>query len=259
MSRDSEKIQPQRPEFDATSDVRGDDLLGEEYANDPVADSGGQGNIKLSGSAYRIHEATFNKQLWDMRIPREYWAIKRDDVTFKTFSQKPHWRSKKAPFMYQASKQIAFYQYLLDLIRDDTKDKPKLDWYNGRAIFISSNPTDRLAACAAGHIVTEMCRYRESPRIKWVDAVELAPWGKPPAPDPKMAPELLVIAGLYPNPTRESVESVRRWYVWGRHSGICVFVGSGADPVDLAVNWYRISPFAALYALGTSRRITVHG
>ena len=176
----------------------------DEYANDPLAKTGGQGNVKLSGSAYKINQAGFNEKLWKIRVPREYWEIKRGDVSFKTFSQKPYWRSTKTPFIYQSSKQLAVYEQLLDLIEDDSKGEEKLHWYNGRSIVISSNPTNHMATCAAAHLVTEMMRCRESPKIKWVDAVELSPWGRPAIPDAKMAPDITIITGLHPDPTKET-------------------------------------------------------
>ena len=229
------------------------DLVRFEEVEDEAADEAG---TFVDGTAYQISEAAYNSKMLRTRVPRQYWDIGRNDVGFKPF------RAGKNGFHFTSAQQQQAYQQWLDVIAGKNPDHD-VSSYNDFMFCAASNPTDHLATCLAASLVGAYIRAFWSFKGVWCDANESTKWGRNVAPDPtETKPHLIVVTGVYPDPTKELRESVRRWFDYARrppHLCPLILVGAGQNPLDLLQTWYHIKPSGVFYTSGKVKRSTTVG
>lgn len=203
----------------------------------------------------------FDKRKQASGIPRKYWHVSEDEVTFTTFKQRKFWdESKAAPFPYQASKQLKTFRSMIATLRGETANVP--GDYAGGVYCFASAPSDHTAKAAAAIVADAWMAMDESAIVVWVDVNQTSKWGRHIAPDWKNAidaPSLVILTGLHTRPTADLYENARRWYEWAIRFAPCLMVGAGADPVEIFTLNLNIKPNAVYFCTSEYKRSVTVG
>lgn len=201
-----------------------------------------------------VSEAKFDLVKHLNGMHRDFWDIKQEDVAFKTFRAPLYWTRKATSTLFQASKQLASFEEVLRVCSGEGG----CSWkdYAGHTFCITSDPSDHMAKCVAAVISNILQNKNEVALIRWVDVNQRDRYNKHFSPrwDKTETPDLVVMTGLHANPTPELWESVRRWQEYTSRFGVCIMVGSGANPVDMSARWFGIESQFFYMGFGASKR-----
>ncbi len=198
-------------------------------------------------------------------VPKRLWAINDpNEVGFDTFKAKRVWLSgdETRPLAhFGADKQQTFYEGLLEACggtettaSEKLGSKLHIEQYTGMSVMISSTPTDHYAEIAAAVVCNRLLQTYPHAFVRWVNINLMNPWGRRDGPNWDIAPNIVVLSGLMADPTKEQRVLVNGLRDWVGISGLCLMVGTGCDPVELAHRWFGITPQAYLYRVGASKR-----
>ena len=207
------------------------------------------------GQVYNsTRDEPFNRLLHVSGIPKQYWKIKLDNVSFEKFSQNKNWgkkRKKKGsdltdPFItFKAEDQLAWWNGFIGTMKGQTEWD--FEHYAGDLIAVASEPSVYGATSIAAAAARVLISVDEGKRIRWINATTRNRWGYPIGVDWDDTPDFVVITGLTPNPSRELAETVERLIDWGIRYAPVMCVGGGANPIDMMVNHYHQTPNINLY------------
>ncbi len=215
----------------------------------------------MRGTVFQKADPGYDRTMHLAGVPRTYWNVKRDAISFSTFHQTRDWRTnginERIESHFPAFEQQDIYDTMINIINGRVEDHDWVDYAKcGSPTVISSNPTDQESKRMAAFLVGEVQRKHPEAKTRWQDVNQRNRFGRFVTPDHDLFPELIVLTGLHPNPTSENWESVRCWTEWACRRCPCFLVGCGTDPMELSRRWYNIEPMAVLYAyneIGESR------
>jgi hypothetical protein len=203
-------------------------------------------------SCGRVYRAAvgFNKLYHLSGIPREFWAVQRNDVSFQSYRARREWKSDPDIFVFKREEQEKFFDDFVATAQGNSD--ANYDDYAGMTVAVTSTPTDNMAQAIAAHAATKLLDTSDRAIVRWLNANQRDKWNHPVKPDWDSIPDLVVISGLMTDPSKDLKESVVRLHDWAIKFAPCFLVGSGKDPLDLTVNHYGIMPNVALHGFGVS-------
>lgn len=211
-----------------------------------------------SGRVFDASLPGFDRLMHLSGVPRACWGVSREHVSFEPFKERRTWKKDPDLYKFEVSAQKSIYDGMLASITGHA-DKNFFDAYAGSTIMISSQTTQRSAQQAASLIVRTLLDSNQFAHVQWYDATEMDRWGRPVHGKWDNVPDMVCVGGLHPEPTREVYATVQRLREWAIRFCPCIMIGSGTNPVDLAVTHYRIVPDVGLFCSGGAARTTSVG
>jgi len=192
----------------------------------------------------------FNKIYHLSGVPREFWHRTADNVAFQTYKHDCYW-IKGDPLQvdstvkaFEAKDSQAWFEGFINTARGFT-NKSLAD-YAGMTIGVTSQQTATGAQAIASVAAMTLLKHDEGRRVRWINAADRGRGGFPIGVDWEDVPDLVVLDGLHPDPSKELYETVERVRNWAVRFAPIFLVGSGATPLALLIDHYRITPHIAL-------------
>ncbi len=206
---------------------------------------------------YRTAGDSLHRLLHLSGVPREFWNSKESDVAFDTYRAERSWRKEPDVFTFPSKDQLATFEGVLAAIRHEGSHP--YEYLAGTSIVIASEQSATSATYVASLLVKTLIEYNSHATVRWYNANARDKWGRPIGIDFDLVPDLVVVTGLNPKCSVDAYETVDRLRDWALRFCPCVLVGSGKNPISLAVDHYNFRPNIALYTNRTQGKLKVLG
>jgi hypothetical protein len=182
-------------------------------------------------------------------VPRQFWAVERAHVTFQTFKALRPWAQDEKPYAFLDRHQAAVYD---ELLGDHAP-------FAGLTVMVTADPTPLAAERAASLVVRSVLDRQSNAVIVWTGCTDLNQWGRPVGPPDDVVPDVVVVSGAHRDPSVQTIESVDRWRRWATSHTVCLVVGTGGHPLDVAINRFNFTPDVMLYGSSGAGHIKTYG
>lgn len=232
-----------------------------------------------------LNEGSFDQKLFHAGVPLEYHGARVEDVSFLLHHEDVEWKNQRLPehkpaaaFKYTTAKQIIHFNELVGAIRASGKDD--IDVPEGQVLFADFMPSsmvitspfnDHTPKTMAAALVNEAEKStalmekagRPGIKVLWHDVNRRTKWGDIEVPKEHKelpVPDLVVLNGLKPSPSKDLRDAVDVWYNWAQqYATMICLVGAGAEPFAMLDRWYHIDVKYGYYTYGASKRAKTYG